>query len=55
LLSNVDPAIKLNELMIHRAPLYAEIADVTVLTDNRKVRTVTDDILRELETAQHSR
>src|ERR1700761_5622077 len=39
LISNVDPAIKLNELMIHREPLYSEIADVTVLTDNRKVRS----------------
>jgi shikimate kinase len=55
LLSNVDPAIKLNELMIVRAPLYLEIADVIALTDNRKVRTVTDDILRELEAAHPPR
>jgi shikimate kinase len=55
LLSNVDPAIKLQELMVVRAPLYAEIADVTVFTDSRKVRTVTDDILRGLEAAQQPR
>ncbi len=48
LLSNVDPAIKLTELMKLRAPLYSEIADVTVNTDNRKVRSVAEDILHEL-------
>lgn len=49
LLSNVDPAAKLSELMDLRAPLYAEIADVTVTTDNRKVKSVAEDILRKLE------
>jgi shikimate kinase len=52
LLSNVDPAAKLGELMSLREPLYAQIADITVATDNRKVRCVADDVLRELETAQ---
>src|ERR1044071_8843447 len=33
LLSNVDPTIRLTELMELRAPLYTEIADVTVNTD----------------------
>jgi shikimate kinase len=55
LLSNVDPSIKLAELMRLRAPLYAEIADVTVSTDNRKVRSVAEDVLRELDSAQPSR
>ena len=48
LLSNVDPTAKLEELMQLRAPLYAEIADVTVITDNRKVSHVAEDVLREL-------
>jgi len=49
LLSNVDPAIKLQALMDIRAPLYSQIADFTVVTDNRRVRTVAEDILRELD------
>jgi shikimate kinase len=52
LLSNVDPTERLQELLAFRAPLYAEIADVTVVTDNRKVRSVADDILRELDAAR---
>ena len=55
LLSMVDPAVKLGELMELRAPLYTEIADVTVTTDNRKVRAVAEDILRELDAAQLAR
>ena len=55
LLSNVDPAAKLDELMHIRAPLYAEIADVTVATDNRKVRCVADEVLRQLEGGQACR
>ena len=55
LLSKVDPAVKLGELMELRALLYAEIADVTVTTDNRKVRNVADDILRELDAAEMAR
>jgi shikimate kinase len=55
LLRRVDPAVKLGELMELRAPLYAEIADVTVTTDNRKVRSVADDILRELDAAAPAR
>jgi len=49
LLSNVDPAVKLEALMEIRAPLYAQLADVTVVTDNRRVRHVAEDILRELD------
>jgi shikimate kinase len=55
LLSNVDPSIKLTDLMRLRAPLYAEIADVTITTDNRKVRSVAEDILRELDAAPAAR
>ncbi len=49
LLSNVDTATKLEQLMGERTSLYAEIADVVVSTDGRKVRSVAEDILRELD------
>jgi shikimate kinase len=55
LLSNVDATTKLEELMDERAALYAEIADITVATDNRKVRSVAEDILRELDSTQAGR
>jgi shikimate kinase len=55
LLSKVDPAVRLGELMELREPLYAEVADVTVTTDNRKVRNVAEDILRELDVAAPAR
>ncbi len=55
LLSNVDPATKLQALMEMRAPLYTEIADITVVTDNRRVRTVAEDILRELDATEMGR
>lgn len=48
LLSNVDSTTKLTQLMAERTPLYAEIADLVVPTDGRKVRAVAEDILREL-------
>jgi shikimate kinase len=48
LLTNVDPATKLEQLMRERAPLYREIADLTVATDGRKVRSVADEIVRGL-------
>ncbi len=54
LLANVDPAVKLAQLMQERAPLYAEVADIVVPTDNRKVRAVADDILRSLRNAARS-
>lgn len=48
LLANVDPGIKLEELMSERAALYRSIADHTVSTDGRKVQSVADEILRVL-------
>ncbi len=48
LLTNVDSTSKLSQLLAERAPLYGEIADVVVSTDGRKVRSVAEDILREL-------
>jgi shikimate kinase len=35
-----------------RAPLYGEIADITVLTDGRRVHSVAEQILRELTAAR---
>jgi shikimate kinase len=49
LLSNVDPGEKLEQLMRERAPIYEELADVTVSTDGRRVRTVAEDIVRALK------
>lgn len=46
LLSSVDPATRLEELMRVRDPLYRSIADVTVGTDGRRVKTVAEDIVR---------
>ena len=52
LLTNVvDPAAKLEQLMRERAPLYAEIADLTVTTDGRRVRSVAEEIIRALDAA----
>ena len=48
LLSNVDTGVKLSQLLTERSPLYREIADVVIPTDGRKVRSVAEDILREL-------
>jgi len=50
LLANVDPEVKLEQLMLERAALYRSIADTTVVTDGRKVQSVAEDILRGLGT-----
>jgi shikimate kinase len=52
LLNDTDPEHKLTELMLHRAALYAEIADITVSTDNRRVQLVAEEIHQELLRAQ---
>jgi shikimate kinase len=46
---NPDPRGTLERLMAQRAALYEEVADITVDTDGRKVRTVVDEILRRIE------
>jgi shikimate kinase len=46
LLSNVDPTVRLEELMAVRGPLYRSIADITVATDGRRVKAVSEDIVR---------
>jgi shikimate kinase len=48
LLRNVDPRAKLEELLRQRAPLYAEVSDVTVTTDGKRVKTVAEQIARIL-------
>jgi shikimate kinase len=52
LLHSADPEQKLRELMVRRAMLYAEIADLTVSTDGRKVQLVAEEIQQELRRAQ---
>jgi shikimate kinase len=52
LLNDTDPKEKLVELMRHRAQLYAEIADITVSTDGRRVQVVAEEIHRELQRAR---
>jgi shikimate kinase len=52
LLNDTDPKAKLSELMRQRAALYAEIADLTVSTDGRRVQLVAEEIYRELQRAR---
>jgi shikimate kinase len=52
LLNGTDPEQKLEELMRHRAILYAEIADLTVSTDGRRVQLVAEEIHHELRRPQ---
>jgi shikimate kinase len=49
LLTNVDPEIKLRQLMSERGALYLEVADVTVFTDGRKIQSVAEEILHRLK------
>ena len=51
LLNGTDPEEKLRELMLRRAALYSEIAQVTVSTDGRRVQLVADEIHGELRRA----
>ena len=52
LLNDPDPEQRLRDLMLHRAALYAEIADFTISTDGRRVQLVAEEIQRELRRAQ---
>lgn len=54
LLNNVDTTEKLTQLMHERAPLYAEIADITVATDGRRIQSVAEEIHRALGLGDHS-
>lgn len=44
-----DRETTLQDLMVDREPLYEEIADITVSTDQRTVKSVTQEIIRALE------
>jgi shikimate kinase len=52
LLNDTDPEQKLRELMLRRAALYTEIADLTVSTDGRRVQLVAEEIHNQLRNAQ---
>jgi shikimate kinase len=52
LLNDTDPEQKLRDLMLRRAALYAEIADLTVSTDGRRVQLVAEEIQHGLRNAQ---
>ena len=51
LLNDTDPEEKLTELMRRRAALYAEIANLTVSTDGRRVQLVAEEIHQRLRRA----
>src|SRR5580704_8636347 len=51
LLNDTDPEEKLKELMLRRAALYGEIADLTVSTNGRRVHLVAEAIYHELRRA----
>ncbi len=48
LLQNGDPGTTLRNLMALREPLYEEIADYTVLTDNRTPKSVVQELCEQL-------
>jgi shikimate kinase len=48
LLNNPDPHGTLQRLFEQRSPLYLEVAQVIVDTDGRKVKSVVDQVCREL-------
>jgi shikimate kinase len=52
LLHDTDPEQRLKELMGRRAVLYAEIADLTITTDGRRVQLVAEEIHHELRRTQ---
>jgi shikimate kinase len=54
LLNDTDPEDKLAELMLRRAALYEEIADLTVSTDGRRVQLVAEEIHGDLKRAQRA-
>ncbi len=50
LLQTENPRQRLKELMIQRDPLYREIANIIVDTDNRSIRTTVNTIISQLKT-----
>lgn len=54
LLQTDDPRATLEELMHKRDPLYREVADLVVYTDDRSVRSVVKEILTRFEEEGHT-
>jgi shikimate kinase len=52
LLQGSDPKVRLAELMRVREPLYREIADYVIATDQRRVNWVAERVLREYRLAR---
>ena len=48
LLQDKDPEETLEKLMLTRAPLYEEIADITIMTDNKSLREMSKEIQRAI-------
>ena len=48
LLQNKDPEETLKKLMLTRAPLYEEIADITITTDNKSLQEMSKEIQRAI-------
>src|SRR5450755_5177349 len=51
LLNDTDPEEKLKELMLRRAALYGEIANIKVSTNGRRVQLVAEEIHQQLRRA----
>jgi len=52
MLHGSDPAVRLEELMREREPLYLEIADLRIPTDRQRVHSVSERIVREYRASQ---
>ncbi len=48
LLQNIDPEQTLEKLMLTRAHLYEEIADITIMTDNKSLQEMSKEIQRAI-------
>ena len=48
LLQDKDPEETLEKLMLTRAPLYEEIADITIMTDNKSLQEMSKEIQRTI-------
>jgi shikimate kinase len=46
LLQTDDPETKLKKILNEREPLYKEVANLTIETDNRKVKNIVDEICK---------
>ena len=48
LLQTENPRQKLEEILAERDPLYREVADLVLITDNKPVRNVTTQLLKKI-------